>query len=252
MSNAARKWLPVVLIAAAVAGSAIVFARLPDEVSLPVQALLPFDVPTNNETGPRWLAVFLLPALAAIVWGGFQVGRATGGMRLARLLFRDPPPALTDPESFDRFRSAYDTITLWVVLLVLGFHAGFLASLLGAPNAAPTIITLVLGASMVAMGNVMPRLRPNLVAGIRTRRTLTDPALWRSTHRVFGFAFVISGLITMVVGLLAPAYGLMTGIGLLLISLLVGGFAAASVRREPPTVAAMLAVAMALGANVLQ
>ena len=58
----------------------------------------------------------------------------------------------------------------------------------------------------------MPRLRPNLVAGVRTRRTLLDPMLWRATHRVLGFAFVIAGTITAVVGLAAPAYGLATAV----------------------------------------
>jgi uncharacterized membrane protein len=81
---------------------------------------------------------------------------------------------------------------------------------------------MVLGASLVLMGNVMPRLRPNWVAGLRTRRNLEDPQLWRAAHRAFGAAFVASGILTIAVGLVAPRYGLMTGILAMVASLVVG------------------------------
>jgi uncharacterized membrane protein len=112
----------------------------------------------------------------------------------------------------ERFRSSYDTIGLWVVVLVLGVHAGMIAAALGHQTLAPRIITVILGVSLAAAGNVMPRLRPNLVAGVRTRATLADPQLWRATHRVLGAGFVMAGLITVVVGLVAPAYGLATAV----------------------------------------
>jgi uncharacterized membrane protein len=81
------------------------------------------------------------------------------------------------------------------------------------------------------MGNVMPRLRPNWVAGVRTKRTLEDPQLWRTTHRAFGTAFVVAGFLTMVVALAAPRYGLVTGLASLMLACIVG--AVASTRASP-------------------
>jgi uncharacterized membrane protein len=74
---------------------------------------------------------------------------------------------------------------------------------------------------MVVVGNVMPRLRPNWVAGVRVTRTLADPDLWRTTHRAFGAALVGSGVLTLVVALGAPRYSLVTGMALLVVSCVV-------------------------------
>jgi uncharacterized membrane protein len=133
-------------------------------------------------------------------------------MRFTRVFFPGAPESLTDPVVVDRFRATYDTIALWVIVLMLGVHAGMIASVLGYTAHAPRIISVMMGVSLIAAGNVMPRLRPNLVAGVRTRRTLTDPQLWRATHRALGVAFILAGTITVAVGLLAPAYGLATAI----------------------------------------
>ena len=129
---------------------------------------------------------------------------------------------MTSPAQFARFGKTYDTIVLAVVLLILGVHGAIIASTTGFPDLAVRIVPAVLGASLILMGNVMPRLRPNWVAGVRTKRTLEDPQLWRTTHRAFGTAFVVSGILTMIVAVIAPRYGLVTGIAALLASCIVG------------------------------
>lgn len=212
MGNVARKWLPLALIAAAIAVTAFLVRNLPSTVTIDLRGLLPFSLEPKADTAPRWVAVLGLPVIAAVVWGLLNVGRRPVGLRIAHLFFPDAPAALTDPASVERFRATYDVIVLWVVVLVLGVHAGMVAAALGNEALAPRIIIVVMGVSLAAAGNVMPRLRPNLVAGVRTRRTLADPTLWRATHRVLGFAFVIAGTITAIVGLLAPAYGLATAV----------------------------------------
>jgi hypothetical protein len=220
MGNVARKWFPVALIVAVAAGSGVAYGRLPAETTLPVEWLLPVSV-DNQDVAPRWFASFLLPVVALVVWLGFQLGRARVGLRFARLLFPKAPEAATSAESIEQFRATYDIIALSVVTLILGVHAGLLAAALGSPQAAARIVTVVLGGSMILMGNVMPRLRPNLVAGLRTQQTLNDPQLWRSSHRAFGFALVISGIVTVLVGLSAPTYGFVTGIVLTLVSTII-------------------------------
>ena len=231
MPNVDRRWLPLVLIAAAAVASLVVYDMLPAMLDLRLGGMLPFDTPESAEPVPRWLALSMTPALALLLWAAFRAAPTAAGARVGRFLMRRAPEAVTSPEQFERFGKSYDTIVLSVVMLILGVHAAIIAGALGYTAAATRIIPVVLGVCLVMIGNVMPRLRPNWVAGIRVRRTLEDPQLWRSTHRAFGTAFVVSGVLTIVVGLVAPRYGLATGIGALMLSCIVGLIA--SMRPRP-------------------
>jgi hypothetical protein len=236
MASVDRKWVPPVLIAVATVASVAVYGSVPPLVALELQGVLPFTVSESERLAPREFALFLTPAVALLVWAAFRAAPTAFGQRIARRLFRNAPEAVTSPEQFDRFGSTYDTIVLGVVLLLMGLHAAILAALLQYPAMASRIIPVVLGGSLVLMGNVMPRLRPNWVAGLRSKRNLENPQLWREAHRAFGAAFVISGLLTMTVGLLAPRYGLVAGVASVLASCVVGFVA--STRRSlpaPPT-----------------
>jgi hypothetical protein len=221
MGNDVRKWLPLGLIAATTAATAYLVQDLPPTVTIDLRGLLPFPLEPKGDTAPRWVAILLMPAIAALIWGLFQLGRGRAGLRLTRAIFRDVPDALTDPVTIDRIKATYDTIVLSVVVLILGVHAGMIAAALGHEALAPRLVAIVMGISLAAAGNVMPRLRPNLVAGVRTRQTLTDPQLWRATHRILGVAFVAAGFATVVVGLIAPAYGLITAVVALLAACIV-------------------------------
>lgn len=231
MPNVDRRWLPLVLIAAAAVASLVVYGMLPAMVELRFGGMLPIDTGEPVEPIPRWLALSMTPALALLLWAAFRAAPTAAGARVGRFLMRRAPEAVTSPEQFERFGKSYDTIVLSVVMLVLGVHVAIIAGALGYTAAATRIIPVVLGVSLVMMGNVIPRLRPNWVAGVRISRTLEDPQLWRSTHRAFGTAFVASGLLTIVVTLLAPRYGLVTGLGALALSLVVG--LVASMRPRP-------------------
>ena len=222
MPSVDRKWLPPALIAVAVLASVVVHDRLPAMIDMRFDGLLPFAVTQPPEAAPRSLALFLMPALALVLWVAFRLAPTAAGQRLARRLFRHAPEEVTSPGQFERFGPTYDAIVLGVVVLVLGFHAAVLAAALQAPTLASRIVPGVIGACLVLMGNVMPRLRPNWVAGLRTRRLLENPQLWRSVHRVFGVAFVLSGLATLLAAALAPRYGVLVAIGSLLISCVIG------------------------------
>ena len=212
MGNAARKWTPLALIVAAMGVTAFVVRDLPPTVTIDLRGLLPFEVEPRGDTAPRWVGVVLIPLIAAVMWGLLELGRSRVGLGVARRLFTSAPEDLADPASIDRFRGTYDTIVFAVVVLMLGVHAGMVAAMLGHDTLAPRIINVVMGLSLAVAGNVMPRLRPNLVAGVRTSRTLNDPDLWRATHRLLGIAFVVAGGITILVGLIAPEYGLATAV----------------------------------------
>src|SRR5688572_25620401 len=237
MANDARKWLPLALIAGTIAVTSFAVRDLPSTVTLDLRGLLPFEVEPTADTAPRWVAIVLMPLIAALIWLGLELGRSRVGLSLARRLFSDVPESLADPATIDRFRSTYNTISLSIVVLILGVHAGMVAAMLGHEALAPRIVNVVIGISLIVAGTVMLRLRPNLVAGVRTRGTLTDPDLWRVTHRLLGVAFVAAGTLTVLVGLIAPEFGLATAVVSLLIACLVAAIGGVRARREVVVVA---------------
>lgn len=219
-----RRWLPAALVAGAGAASLWARGRLPERVEVQFEDLLPF-AGTTSETAARWPVLWLIPALALLVFALFRAAPTAMGQRFGRRLFRHAPAEVTSLAQFERFGRTYDTIVLAVVLLFVGVHAAMLAAALQASALAARILPVVLGVCLVMMGNVTPRLRPNWVAGLRSRRLLEDPQLWRRAHRVFGAALVVSGLATIVAGLVAPTWGVIVAVVSLLASCLIGWLA---------------------------
>jgi len=73
-----------------------------------------------------------------------------------------------------------------------------------------------------ALGAVLlfKALPPNRWFGLRTTRTLADPAVWYRAHQAFGWLFLITGLVAAILGLwpttpVHPAWGL---VGVLLVA----------------------------------
>lgn len=218
MANVDRKWMAPAIIVVSFAASAIAYTRLPSIVTLEMSGLLPFPVPNRDEPGPRWLAAFLIPFVSIVLWLGFRFATTERAQRMGRWFFRNAPVEATTSAQFERFAKTYETIVLGVVLLILGMHAGLLAAAFHSPTLSARIIGLTLALFMVAVGNVMPRLRANWVAGIRATGALANPDLWRTTHRAFGAALVGAGILTLVVTVAAPRYALVTGLALLVVS----------------------------------
>jgi uncharacterized membrane protein len=246
MGNAIGKWIPPLLIVAAIVASMVLQPALPPTVVIDFDRLLPLVSEPSTETAPRWVVLYAMPALAVGLWALFRLFPTAAGQRLGRKMFRDAPGDVTSPEQFARFGRTYETIVLGVITLVLGFHVGALAAAVGAYEAAARMIPVLFGAALVVMGNVFPRLKPNWVAGIRTKHTLADADLWRKTHRRFGAAFVVAGLVTIATGLIAPGFGLIVGIAGTLVACIVS-----FVASRPNGLAAAAAIALMCAPRIL-
>lgn len=91
-----------------------------------------------------------------------------------------------------------------VVAFIISLHVLTVCNLAGVAWAramGPRAAVVLLGVAIVAMGNMLPRLRPNLALGIRTMRSLDDTRLWSRLHRVAGHGAVVLGGVTCVAGL---------------------------------------------------
>jgi immunity protein, SdpI family len=137
-------------------------------------------------------AAFLLPAAVTLT-----------DALLRDLCIRYP---IGEPDSPDALR-IYDAIMLRFAVFITGVHATVLAGLLGllaGRDWAGQIVPVMLGLVLISIGNLLPRTRPNLALGIRTRRTLTNRAAWIRTHRSTGYVTVATGAVILLSAIAVP------------------------------------------------
>ena len=89
---------------------------------------------------------------------------------------------------------------------------------------------------MVALGNYLPRVKPNYTFGIRMPWTLASEDNWRRTHRFAGPVFVAAGAAMLAAALLSavtPEASFWVGMAaVLLATLVVGAYSYLAWRRE--------------------
>ena len=94
------------------------------------------------------------------------------------------------------FARIYDAIVFRVVLFIGALHGTILVGLLGRGVVArsgplvPRLAPILLGAGLIAIGNLLPQVRPNVAIGIRTSRTLDDRDAWLRANRTAGYVAV--------------------------------------------------------------
>ena len=164
-----------------------------------VYAGLPEQIPpswTMSGRGAIWLGTpmvaFLLPAAVLIT----DV--------LLRGLYGS---SLCDEAEASSALAIYDAIMLRFMVFVMAVHVTVLAALLGLLSGRPwagRIVPVMLGVTMISIGNLLPRTRPNLAIGIRTAHTLADRTLWMRTHRAVGYLLVASGIVVALAALIVP------------------------------------------------
>jgi len=213
-----RKWIPALLIVGGYALSLSVYGALPANVAPELGRLLPVTPPSDPDVIPRPIAAFGLPTLALAI--GLllheapvsRLGRASGRA------FGFGATVDTTDADYHKYAGSYRLIVAWTVALILSFHVAILAAALAWPVEPGLIVGLTFGAGLLIVGNVMPRLRPNAIAGIRTARTMRDPVLWARVHRIYGALWLLGGVAVLAVAWMAPRYALAAGAAALLMT----------------------------------
>lgn len=177
-----RKWYPAILVVIAVAASAIVYPHLPDRV--PTH----FDLRGRpNAYGPKWISTVLFPALLVVLWG----------------ILRGLPKIDPRRANYARMQDTYDIVVNVVLTMVTALHLLLLTGVAGNPVPVIRLIPAVVGLSFIAIGNVMPRARPNWWFGIRTPWTLSNDRVWERTHRVGGYVMTATGVLAILAAIIA-------------------------------------------------
>ena len=193
-----RKLLPAFPIVLAFALTAIGFNDLPAVVYPDWGLFLPFEVPPEGMA--RVGFALLMPVIALAIWAGAVVLARVRGAKAGVV------PEHLAAAAVERFEPTFHIVVFAVVSLIALFHLALLAGALAWPAWTVQAIGATLGVGLFLVGNLMPRVRPNWIVGIRTRATLADPALWMRTHRYFGVLLMLSGVAVLVIALVAVRF----------------------------------------------
>jgi uncharacterized membrane protein len=184
--NAAVRKSPVVdlftlfAVLGAFAVTALLYDRLPDP--LPTH----FDLSGRPNGGmSRAVGAWLLPGVEVVIVGLLRFG--------GRLL----PPGWRERLEASPMRA----MALLTALLMTGVHIVVLrAALSPLPNVG-NAVWLLLGATLIALGVLLPRTRRNPFFGVRTAFALASDENWARTQRVGGWTMVGGGIVAVAAGL---------------------------------------------------
>lgn len=156
--------------------------------SLPEQVPTHFGVDGQADAfGPAW-TVWLIPVLQVAVVAGMLL-----------LPYLDPKR-----RNYADFWPAYRMIRLLLVGFFLLLQLVILGTALGIPVEVNRVMGVGVGLLTMGLGNVLGQVRQTWFVGIRTPWTLSDPEVWRRTHRWSARVWVGAGLIGTVASLVVP------------------------------------------------
>jgi uncharacterized membrane protein len=133
----------------------------------------------NGYMDKTW-AVFLLPALAAVIY----------------VLMTFLPYIMPSKDAILKFKH-YFTIKLSMVLFLSALYIYTLLYSLGFIISMNLVMPLLLGALMIVIGYSIRNVSHNYFVGIRTPWTLADKTVWKKTHEFGSKTFMIAGVACM-------------------------------------------------------
>ena len=157
--------------------------RVGPDASVPLH----WDAAGNpNGYGPAWMSFLLTPAIAL------------GLVALFAVIPRIEPRRA----NLERSGSAYRTVALALMVLMLGVHVMVVLAGVGVDVPVALVIGGGVGLLFVVLGNVLTTVRSNFMFGVRTPWTLSSELAWDRTHRLVGRMFVVAGLLMVLASLI--------------------------------------------------
>lgn len=84
-----------------------------------------------------------------------------------------------------------------IILVMAAMHLLLLGLALGWPVDVALLAVVVPGLFFLAVGSYLPTVPVNWLLGVRTPWTLRDERVWRATHQVAGWTFMVGGVILL-------------------------------------------------------
>lgn len=118
-------------------------------------------------------------------------------------------------ERYLEFESVYRLMRDAIMFVLLGVFAAATFYDLNYPINVAAIVSGLVGALMIVMGNYFGKLKRNWFIGLRTPWSLSSENVWNKTHRLGGRLFIVWGFLII----LAPWLSAQLAISILLIGL---------------------------------
>ena len=112
-------------------------------------------------------------------------------------LFTVIPKIDPKKKSYQLHGKAYEIVVISMIFFMSALYFITTAVALGYNLPVDTFVKLGMALLFIIMGNVLSQVRHNYFFGIRTPWTLANEVVWRKTHRVGAYGFVIVGVLTL-------------------------------------------------------
>lgn len=178
-----RKWIPLLLVVAAVVVSIFYYSKLPEQMATHWSAS-----GEPNGYSSRLVGGWLLPLMMALVW-----------VILRAIPHIDPRRA-----NYEKFSGVYEALVILILGFMLVMHVVVLMAATGTAIKMERVMMPAVGAFIAIMGLLIPKAHPNWFVGIRTPWTLTSDLSWERTHRIGGALFVLLGLLMIATTFIVP------------------------------------------------
>lgn len=139
-----------------------------------------------------------------LIWPGFAIGMGVFFLLMARI------PRKKGEKTNEKVLMIAVVCTL-VFFTLLGFYF-MLKALRYDPQAASQVsyddvnrfVSIGIGALLVVLGNIMPKMRRNAMFGLRTKWSMANDNVWQKSQRFGGITSVIAGFIMIILALFVP------------------------------------------------
>ncbi|MBC7320974.1 SdpI family protein [bacterium] len=196
-----KEWALIVLIIFLFLLGLLVYPRLPEKV--PSHWNFKGEV---DRYSSRFWGAFGIPIMIALMYLG-----------LLYIPYVDPKR-----ENYLKFESTYRIIRALIVIVFACLQIVLLIVVLsGKDYLVSKMVPGLIGVMLILIGNYLPRIKYNWFVGIRTPWTLSNEEVWKRTHRVSGYLFVLGGILMLSAVFLPPPVNITVGLGgVILVSLL--------------------------------
>ena len=106
-------------------------------------------------------------------------------------------------EDIYEFFKVLMTLVFMVIAIVLYFMSFEIVKI-----NSTLLISLIMGVMFISVGNYMPKIPQNYYLGIKTPWALESEEVWRKTHRMGGYVFVLVGICSCICALTSSTIGL--------------------------------------------
>ncbi|KNF07070.1 putative membrane protein [Gottschalkia purinilytica] len=180
-------------------GTIFIYNKLPDKIAMH------WNWAGNPDRFESKSMIFLIAFLPMIIY----------------ILMKVFPKIDPKKESYKKHAKAYNIFIGYTTLFLLSIHWSTVLYALGYNVDISLVVKIGVGILFLVIGNYMSQIRQNYSFGIKIPWTLANEKVWRKTHRLGGYLYIISGLLFIISIFLKGKIALYLPLGFVILSSIV-------------------------------